>query len=248
MSPDSMEIRMRAGECFHSLRVPPGAFAILRVDGRSFSKLTERRAQKPFDAAFHAHMVAAASGLLETLQGLYAYTESDEISVLLPRSSDLFDRELEKLVSIASARAAATISLALGEVVELDGRVWVGARDEDVVDYFLWRQADAGRCALNTTCHWTLRQAGRSVREATRALEKATVADKNELLHAHGLVFAKLPAWQRRGTGVSWQRVPHRGFDPIRGQAVETTRRRLRVDDELPMKSAYADYVRTLLA
>jgi tRNA(His) guanylyltransferase len=62
------------------------------------------------------------------------------------------------------------------------------------------------------------------------------------------VVFADLPAWQRRGTGVSWQRVAHRGFDPVRAVGVETTRRRLRVDDELPMKADYAAYVRALLA
>ena len=50
---------MRAGEVFHALRVPPGAFTVVRVDGRSFSRLTERLAQKPFDPAFHAHMVSA---------------------------------------------------------------------------------------------------------------------------------------------------------------------------------------------
>jgi tRNA(His) 5'-end guanylyltransferase len=177
-------------------------------------------------------MVAAASGLLETVQGLYAYTESDEISVLLPRSSELFDREIEKLVSIASARAAATISLALGEVVELDGRVWVVARDEDVVDYFLSRQADAGRCTLNTTCYWTLRQAGRSVREATHALEKASVADENELLHAHGLVFVELGRFVAAGAPPRLRSDPRCGR---RGHASSSARRR-RAPDEVGLR------------
>jgi tRNA(His) guanylyltransferase len=62
------------------------------VDGRSFSRLTERACQKPFDAKFHQRMTETAKGLIGTLQGTYAYTESDEISVLLPRHADLFDR------------------------------------------------------------------------------------------------------------------------------------------------------------
>ena len=43
-------------------------------------------------------MAETAKALLSSLQGTYAYTESDEISVLLPRHADLFDREVEKLV------------------------------------------------------------------------------------------------------------------------------------------------------
>lgn len=70
---------MRRGECFHSLRVPPAAFIVIRVDGRSFSRLTERRVEKTFDTGFHGYMVQAAQGLFETLQAVYAYTESDGI-------------------------------------------------------------------------------------------------------------------------------------------------------------------------
>ncbi len=248
MKTELLEARMRAGECYHSLRVPPGAWIIVRVDGRSFSRLTERRAEKPFDPAFHGHMVAAAQGLLETLHARYVYTESDEISALLPRDTGLFDREVEKLCSVSAARAAATVSVALGEVVEFDSRVWVGGRDEDVVDYFRWRQADATRCGLNTTCYWTLRNAGKSVRDATRALERATVAEKNELLFQHGVNFNRLPAWQRRGTGVYWERFEREGWNPKLQAKVTTTRRRVKVDEELTMKNAYAAFVRGLLA
>ncbi|MEV5746589.1 tRNA(His) guanylyltransferase Thg1 family protein [Actinoallomurus sp. NPDC052308] len=65
--------------------------------------------------------------LLTELGGRYAYTESDEISVLLDRSSDLFGREVEKLVSMSASAATAAFTLAAGEPVHFDGRVWVGA-------------------------------------------------------------------------------------------------------------------------
>jgi tRNA(His) 5'-end guanylyltransferase len=157
MNVEELDARMRAGECFHSLKAPIGTFIVVRVDGRSFSKLTERLTEKPFDSGFHQHMVAAASGLLETLGGTYAYTESDEISVVLPRASALFDREVEKLVSISASRAAAVVSIGLGEPVEFDARLWIGAQEQDVIDYFRWRQSDCGRCALNGWCYWLLR-------------------------------------------------------------------------------------------
>jgi tRNA(His) 5'-end guanylyltransferase len=241
---DDFEARMRLGECFHALRVPPTAFIIVRVDGRSFSRLTERLTEKPFDSGFHDKMVRTASALLESLQASYVYTESDEISALLPRETGLFDREVEKLVSISAARASATLSLLLGEAVEFDARLWVGGTDDAVVDYFMWRQSDATRCALNGWAYWTLRREGRDARAATEALERASVADKNELLFARGINFNAVPAWQRRGTGLYWETYEKDGFNPKSGEAVRTLRRRTKVDDVLPMKDDYARFVR----
>jgi tRNA(His) 5'-end guanylyltransferase len=220
---------------------------VVRVDGRSFSRLTERTCEKPFDARFHQRMTETAKALMTSLQGVYAYTESDEISVLLPRDADLFDREVEKLVSIAAGAASAHMSLAMGEAVEFDARLWVGARRADVVDYFRWRQADATRCALNGHCYWTLRNEGKSVAEATKALIGMSVSKKNELLFARGINFNDVPAWQRRGSGVYWDNVVKTGRNPKTGAEVTTTRRRLFVDGELPMKETYGKFVTRFL-
>lgn len=242
-----LEARMRRGEYFHALRVLEGMYVVVRVDGRSFSRLTERTCEKPFDAKFHHRMTETAKALLESLQGTYAYTESDEISVLLPRDADLFDREVEKLVSIAAGAASAHMSLSMGEPVEFDARLWVGARRADVVDYFRWRQADATRCALNGHCYWTLRNEGKSVADATRALVGMSVAKKNELLFARGINFNDLPSWQRRGSGVYWDTVVKTGRNPKTGAEVSVNRRRLCVDGDLPMKETYGKFVTRFL-
>jgi tRNA(His) 5'-end guanylyltransferase len=247
MKPSELEARMRRGEYFHALRVLEGMYMVVRVDGRSFSRLTERTCDKPFDPRFHQRMTEAAKALVSSLQATYAYTQSDEISVLLPRHADLFDREVEKLVSIAAGAASAHLSLAMGEPVEFDARLWVGARRGDVIDYFRWRQADATRCALNGHCYWTLRKEGKSVAEATRALVGMSVSGKNDLLFARGINFNELPAWQRRGSGVYWDTVLKTGKNPKTGAEVTTPRRRLRVDGELPMRETYGKFVTRFL-
>jgi tRNA(His) guanylyltransferase len=81
MNPDDLERRMRALECFDTLRVLPGTWPVLRLDGRGFSRVTEARFEKPFDDRFHELMCKTAEALLVELGALYAYTESDEISV-----------------------------------------------------------------------------------------------------------------------------------------------------------------------
>ena len=207
MKTGDLESRMRELEWFHSLRALPGAWPIVRVDGRSFSRLTESSFEKPFDQRFHAIMTSTAAALLEGLQAVYCYTESDEISILLPRGSDLFDRELEKLVSVSAGIASASFTHQLGSAAHFDSRLCLAADGGLVVDYFRWRQADAARCALNGWCYWTLRKEGQSFAEATKALEGKTVADKNELLFRRGINFNDLPPWQRRGTGIYWETI-----------------------------------------
>lgn len=112
MDNQTFEKKMRELEYFHSLRLLPGTYTVIRADGRSFSKLTSSNFDKPFDLKFHELMVETAQALLSELDGIYAYTESDEISVLFPPDWDLFDRSLEKLVSISASIASATFTRA----------------------------------------------------------------------------------------------------------------------------------------
>ena len=244
MSPDDFESRMREGEFFHGLRLWRGAWCVLRVDGRGFSRFTEAHYDKPFDPRLHEQMVRTASAMMEDLQAVYAYTESDEISLLFRPEWSLYDREVEKLVSLSAGLASATFTHAAGVPAVFDSRVWLGVNEAAVLDYFRWRQADATRCALNGWCYWTLRKEGQSVAEATRALNGQSVGFKNELLFQRGINFNELPAWQRRGSGVVWERYDKEGLNPRTGQTVLTARRRLRVDESLPMKEAYDDYLR----
>lgn len=242
MKGDTLEARMRRLECYHSLEVLPGAHPVVRVDGRSFTKLT-RGVEHPFDNRFHDCMIATAQALLVELGGLYAFTESDEISVLLPHDTDLFGRSLEKMVSVSAGVASSTFSIALGQPAHFDSRVWVGVSEVDVIDYFRWRQSDATRCGLNSWCYWTLRKKGFNAREATIGLEGATFSTKNELLHKHGINFNDVPSWQKRGTGLYWQGFEKAGFNPKTKASITALRRKIYVDRALPFGAEYAEFV-----
>ena len=63
MNPDDFESRMRALEYYHSLRLVPGAWTVIRVDGRGFTRLTGSRFEKPFDPRFRDLMADAAEAL-----------------------------------------------------------------------------------------------------------------------------------------------------------------------------------------
>jgi len=112
-----------------------------------------------------------------------------------------------------------------------------------VQDYFLWRQEDAHRNALNAHCYWMLRKEGQDAATATAHLEGKSIAYKNELLFSRGINFDTLPSWQKRGIGVYWVDVEKQGYNPVTKQSVTTTRRELQINDELPLGEEYAKMV-----
>jgi tRNA(His) guanylyltransferase len=117
-----------------------------------------------------------------------------------------------------------------------------------VGDSFRWRNEDAHRNALNAHCYWCLRKKGASVGDATAQLEGLSIADKNELLFQNGINFNDLPLWQRRGVGLAWETYQRPGSNPKTGESTSAKRRRVRRLLELPMKDAYSDFLRELLA
>lgn len=246
MSKTSLDSRMRSMELFHSLRAPLDNWLVLRIDGRSFSRLTSQGFEKPFDERFHQAMVVTTSALVQGFTALYGYTESDEISLLFGPDWTQFDREIEKLVSLSAALASATFALEVQRVVQFDSRCWCAGQTQSVVDYFRWRQGDAARCCLNGWCYWVLRQEGKTKREATAALFRASFAQKNEMLFQRGINFNDLPAWQRRGTGVYWSTYEKEGLNPKTGERVTALRRGLKVDRELPLKGDYSEFIQRL--
>lgn len=102
-------------EYFRSLsdyKLVPNSYAIIMLDGRSFSKMIKNKYKKPFDETFIDMMNETAKYLLQNVQGAkFAYVQSDEISILVtdfdtPMTDSLFGYRLCKIQSICAAMAA----------------------------------------------------------------------------------------------------------------------------------------------
>ncbi|HEX8912810.1 MAG TPA: tRNA(His) guanylyltransferase Thg1 family protein [Humisphaera sp.] len=248
---DDLDAKMRVFETAHDYCVVPGVFLVVRLDGRSFTRLTKEthRFEAPFDERFRDMMLGTVEHVMNCgMRVVYGYTQSDEISLLFHRDDNSFGRKTRKLNSVLAGETSARFSLLLGDVGCFDSRVCELPTEQLVVDYFRWRHEDAHRNALNVHCYWLFRKRGLGQTEATERLLGLSVADKNELLFQAGVNFNDLPGWQKRGSAVWWRDVEKVGLNPKTGEQTVTTRRRLSRDLELPMKDAYDAFVRERVA
>ena len=71
----------------------------------------------------------------------------------------MFGRKVRKYNSVLAGQASAAFSMQLGHMAVFDCRMVPIPSLERVQDYFLWRQEDAHRNALNAHCYWMLRKA-----------------------------------------------------------------------------------------
>lgn len=221
-------------------------WTVIRVDGRGFSKLTKHY-DKPFDNSFHRLMTRVGYRIMEEFSPMYCHTHSDEISFVFPPAWEMFDREVEKIVSTTAGFASAVYTANSATLGTFDSRVWIGATLEDVVDYFSWRQADSYRNCIQGYAYWSLRQNGASARVATQDLRNVGVSGLNEILFGLGININDTTLWHRRGTGFYWETYEKVGYNPVKNEDVTTIRRRIRTDEELPMSDAYRDLIRCIL-
>ena len=248
---DDLDKKMRVFETSADLCVLPSMYMVARLDGRSFTRLTKEVCQfeAPFDVRFRNLMVATTESLMTCgFRVLYAYTESDEISLLFDPSEQLFGRKLRKYNSTLAGEASAQFSVRLGQAASFDCRISQLPTPDLVVDYFRWRNEDAARNALNSSCYWTLRKDGQNEQEATKRLLGLSVSQKNELLFQYGINFNNIPDWQKRGVGLFWEEYDKPAINPVTNEEVTARRRRIRTEFKLPMKDEYSQFVRSLIS
>ena len=196
---------------------------ICRIDGKAFHTFT-RGFKRPFDDVFIMTMQETAKYLCENIQGCQlAYTQSDEISLLLIdyqrfETSAWFDYEIQKMCSISASMATVAFNKIFRDMVgELhikgsleeeyscilykaaqkgamfDSRVFNIPREE-ATNYFYWRQLDASRNSIQM-----VGQANFSHRE----LQFKSCNDIQDMLMTQkGINWNDFPTYQKRGSCV----------------------------------------------
>lgn len=147
--------RMKAYEAVHRAVLPRRTYTIIRLDGRAFHTYL-RNADKPFDMPFITDMAAVAEVLCEEISGtVFAYHQSDEISILLtdfatPGTQPWFGGVVAKQLSVSASLATAVLNERRpGRRALFDARVFTISDPVEVANCFLWRQRDAVRNSIS---------------------------------------------------------------------------------------------------
>lgn len=153
MKTDEYGDRMKLYEKATRTVLPPRTFTIVRVDGKAFHTYL-RNADKPFDAEVMEAMQNAAKALCTEMGGArFAYTQSDEISVLLtdldPKAQAWFGGQVQKIASVAASIATMEFNQYGNRRATFDARVYTIPDRTEVMNYFRWRQEDAIKNAVS---------------------------------------------------------------------------------------------------
>jgi tRNA(His) 5'-end guanylyltransferase len=199
MSKDGLDIGNRMKEKYEKVTaycLPRRVPVIIRIDGRAFHTITRKRFGKAWSMEFVEQMIQMAKAVMDDMQGCkFCYSQSDEVSFLLTdyktiRTEPWFDYDLRKLISISASMASAVFSAMYGKPVCFDSRAFSMPQDE-VVNYFLWRQIDATRNAIQ--------MAGREYFSHKELQNKSCNEIQELLFQKKGINFDKYPVVRKRG-------------------------------------------------
>lgn len=177
---NDLSSRMKAYEACYDMRIPARTYTIIRLDGKGFSKYTSMF-KKPFDDNLSNVMDAATIELCKTFNPKFAYTQSDEISLMFTdieniESELIFDGKLQKLCSLTASKVTQAFNKKMLQVVAMntpqedlfniimrgdipaidatfDARVFIIPDFREVSNYFIWRQQDCTRNSISMAGH-----------------------------------------------------------------------------------------------
>jgi len=191
----------------------PSTFMVFRLDGHSFHRFSdEHRFVKPNDLRALELMDHAAKTLMQEYKDIsLAFGESDEYSFLLRKSTALYNRRQSKIVSTLTSLFTSSYvfhwpkyfpDVPLRYPPSFDGRIVLYPSQQEVRDYFAWRQADTHINNLYNTAFWALvQQGGQTTTEAHATLKGTVSKEKHEILFSRFEInYDKIDARYRKGS------------------------------------------------
>ena len=214
MSNKSAFDRFKRYEASYDFKIPPRTYTIVRLDGHGFSKYTKKM-NKPFDDTFGDAMDFATKALCEKFSPKFAYTQSDEISLLITDFENIegemiFDGTVQKICSLTAGCASAKFNqylmaktilkdklMVLEEeflnfkTAEFDARVFIIPDFREVSNYFIHRQQDCTRNSISMAAHEAC---------GHNATKYKSSAEKQEMLFQKGINWNDYKPKYKRGT------------------------------------------------
>lgn len=229
---------MKEFEVYSSLKVPKNSKIVIRLDGRSFHKLAkDLELVKPYDDNFYEVMSEVCRDLFEEFSADFAYTFSDEISLLL--NNVPFDGRIEKINSIMASFASSSFVMHYNREFKkppaFDSRI-IPINDGDIFDYFKWRQDESWRNCVNSHGIAYLKSKYPNT-EANDKINGMKLSDIHEFLFENGINLNDVETYKKRGIAVYRKNKKVVGFNKKENKNQTSYRSYLYTDWELPIFS-----------
>lgn len=241
---------MKDYEIYSSIKVPKNSNIILRLDGRKFHRLAEvLNLEKPYDDHFNGIMSNLCLDIFNQFSPKFIYAFSDEISILLDEIP--FSGRIEKLNSVFPSLASSSFTyhlmnefseefnldaLSVNEKntlfpISFDSRV-IPINDDDICDYFKWRQDEAWRNCVNAYGIWALKK-DYSPEIANQKIKGLKSSEIHDLLYERGINLNDVETWKKRGFGIYKRFYEIEGFNPKEEKKTVSIRSEVLLDCEL---------------
>ncbi|KAI9204162.1 tRNAHis guanylyltransferase-domain-containing protein [Polychytrium aggregatum] len=193
----------------------PNTWLVVRIDGHSFHRFTQfHKFAKPNDDRALKLANHCAKKVMEEFHDIVlAYGQSDEFSFCFSRYCQLYKRRESKIVTNVVSLFTSNYVMAWKEFfpdLELqyapsfDGRAVLYPTDQNIRDYFSWRQADCHINNLYNTVFWCMvldPNSPKTERETQAILKDTDSGAKNEILfQQYGINYNNLPELYRKGS------------------------------------------------
>jgi hypothetical protein len=136
MRKDNLGDRMKSYENITRTYLPSRMPIIIRIDGKAFHTFT-KGFKKPFDDILMRAMEETAAALCRDIEGVkVAYTQSDEISLLITNNDTWetqpwFGNNLQKMVSVAASIATLAFNRAFWREVNMLSNDYLNTEDTE---------------------------------------------------------------------------------------------------------------------
>lgn len=232
------EVDLKKFEIYSDTKIAPKNYIAIRSDGNAFHTLTkEMDLLKPFDITMRDMMVNTTKKLMNRFGAFVGYTESDEISIVIDRESDLFNRRVGKLEQISAGTCSSQFTLESNRFCTFDGRAMPFPYQEIVIEYMEDRQQDSFKNCIGSYLYWMYRLKSKMTKsKATKIMVKMDMEERTKILEEEfGIKVSEIPLWQRRGVLVYRKEVEKEGYNPVKKKKVISKRKVLDVDYKLPI-------------
>ena len=235
MKRTDFEKYMRGFETALDQRVPPEIPFVVRVDGRAFTQLIgSGDFMRPFDESITDMMCYAMRWVMQSsgFQINFAYTQSDEISFLISRLDNTYNRKISKILSVIPSMVSSIVSETMQNTCSFDARISLLPSESAVVDYFKWRRADAIRNSKNSFYYYSFLNHFMTG-DVGAADEFSKLPDRAEIMATwkDGLgTYEDVSPMNRFGSHIYWHQTVKQGFNPKTKKMVQVIRKQVRHD------------------